>query len=109
MNVYDSVRMAEVLAPLGYEIVGAAEGADMIIVKPGMPYLDILARAKAEFGVPCIAYQVSGEYSMLCASFEKGWLDRERTILEAMKCFKRAGADAVLTYFAPEIAMMIRR
>jgi len=86
-----------------------AEGADMIIVKPGMPYLDILARAKAEFGVPCIAYQVSGEYSMLCASFEKGWLDRERTILEAMTCFKRAGADAVLTYFAPEIAMMIRR
>ena len=86
-----------------------AEGADMVIVKPGMPYLDILARAKAEFGVPCIAYQVSGEYSMLCASFEKGWLDRERTILEAMTCFKRAGANAVLTYFAPEIAMMIRR
>ena len=86
-----------------------AEGADMVIVKPGMPYLDILARAKAEFGVPCIAYQVSGEYSMLCASFEKGWLDRERTILEAMTCFKRAGADAVLTYFAPEIATMIRR
>ena len=86
-----------------------AEGADMVIVKPGMPYLDILARAKTEFGVPCIAYQVSGEYSMLCASFEKGWLDRERTILEAMTCLKRAGADAVLTYFAPEIAMMIRR
>lgn len=86
-----------------------AEGADMVIVKPGMPYLDILARAKAEFGVPCIAYQVSGEYSMLCASFEKGWLDRERTILEATTCFKRAGADAVLTYFAPEIAIMIRR
>ena len=86
-----------------------AEGADMVIVKPGMPYLDILARAKAEFGVPCIAYQVSGEYSMLCASFEKGWLDRERTIIEAMTCFKRAGADAVLTYFAPEIAIMIRR
>ena len=86
-----------------------AEGADMVIVKPGMPYLDILARAKAEFGVPCIAYQVSGEYSMLCASFEKGWLDRERTILEVMACFKRAGADAVLTYFALEIATMIRR
>ena len=86
-----------------------AEGADMVIVKPGMPYLDVLARAKAEFGVPCIAYQVSGEYSMLYASFEKGWLDRERAILEVMTCFKRAGADAVLTYFAPEIAMMIRR
>ena len=86
-----------------------AEGADMVIVKPGIHYLDILARAKAEFGVPCIAYQVSGEYSMLCASFEKGWLTRERIILEAMTCFKRAGADAVLTYFAPEIAMIIRR
>ena len=86
-----------------------AEGADMVIVKPGMPYLDILARAKAEFGVPCIAYQVSGEYSMLCASFEKGWLDRERTIFEVIACFKRAGADAVLTYFALEIATMIRR
>jgi len=86
-----------------------AEGADMVIIKPGMPYLDILARAKAEFGVPCIAYQVSGEYSMLCASFEQGWLDRERTILEAMICFKRAGADAILTYFAPEIAGLLRR
>ena len=72
-------------------------GADMVIVKPGMPYLDILARAKAEFGVPCIAYQVSGEYSMLCTAFEKGWLDRERTILEVMPCFNRAGADAVWT------------
>jgi porphobilinogen synthase len=86
-----------------------AEGADMVIIKPGMPYLDILARAKSEFGVPCVAYQVSGEYSMLCASFENGWLDRERTIHEVMICFKRAGADAVLTYFAPEIAAMILR
>ena len=86
-----------------------AEGADMVIIKPGMPYLDVLTRAKAEFGVPCLAYQVSGEYSMLCASFENGWLDRERTIHEVMICFKRAGADAVLTYFAPEIAAMICR
>ena len=86
-----------------------AEGADMIIIKPGMPYLDVLARAKAEFGVPCLAYQVSGEYSMLCASFENGWLDRERTIHEVMICFKRAGADAILTYFAPEIAAIICR
>ena len=86
-----------------------AEGADMVIIKPGMPYLDVLTRAKAEFGVPCLAYQVSGEYSMLCASFENGWLDRERTIHEVMICFKRAGADAILTYFAPEIAAMICR
>ena len=63
-----------------------AEGADMVMVKPGMPYLDILARAKKEFGVPCFAYQVSGEYSMLCAAFENGWLDRERTIHELMIC-----------------------
>ena len=86
-----------------------AEGADMVIIKPGMPYLDVLTRAKAEFGVPCLFYQGSGEYSMLCASFENGWLDRERTIHEVMICFKRAGADAVLTYFAPEIAAMICR
>ena len=86
-----------------------AEGADMVIIKPGMPYLDVLTRARAKFGVPCLAYQVSGEYSMLCASFENGWLNRERTIYEVMICFKRAGADAILTYFAPEIAAMIRR
>lgn len=86
-----------------------AEGADFIIIKPGMPYLDILARAKAEFGVPCVAFQVSGEYSMLCASFQNGWLDRDRTIHEVMISFKRAGADAILTYFAPEIAKMLRR
>ena len=86
-----------------------AEGADMVIIKPGMPYLDVLARAKAEFGVPCIVYQVSGEYSMLCSSFENGWLERERTIHEVMICFKRAGADAIITYFAPEIAAMIHR
>ena len=86
-----------------------AEGADMIMVKPGMPYLDILTRAKTKFAVPCVAYQVSGEYSMLCSSFENGWLDRERTIHEVMICFKRAGADAILTYFAPEIASAIRQ
>ena len=86
-----------------------AEGADMVIIKPGMPYLDVLTRARAKFGVPCLAYQVSGEYSMLCASFENGWLNRERTIYEVMICFKRAGADAILTYFAPEIAAMICR
>ena len=86
-----------------------AEGADMIIIKPGMPYLDVLTRAKAKFNVPCLAYQVSGEYSMLCASFENGSLDRERIIHEVMICFKRAGADAIITYFAPEIAAMICR
>ena len=84
------------------------EGADMIIVKPGMPYLDILARAKAEFGVPCIAYQVSGEYAMIMAASQQGWLDEDRVMMESLMAFKRAGADAVLTYFAPRIARLLR-
>jgi len=83
------------------------EGADMVIVKPGMPYLDILTRAKAEFGVPCIAYQVSGEYAMIMSAGQQGWLDEERVMMESMIAFKRAGADAVLTYFAPRIARLL--
>ena len=86
-----------------------AEGADLVIIKPGMPYLDVLARAKAEFGVPCAAYQVSGEYAMQCAAFANGWLDRDSTILETMMAFRRAGADAVLTYFAPDIAKLLHQ
>ena len=84
-----------------------AEGADMIMVKPGMPYLDIIRRLKDEFGVPTFAYQVSGEYAMIMAGGEKGFLDEERAILESMMSFKRAGADAILTYFAPRIAEML--
>jgi len=86
-----------------------AEGADLVIVKPGMPYLDILTRAKSKFGVPCVAYQVSGEYSMICAAANNGWLDRDVVMMESLLCFKRAGADAVLTYFAPEIARLIQK
>ena len=86
-----------------------AEGADMVIVKPGMPYLDILSRAKQEFGVPCIAYQVSGEYAMLCAAAQNGWLDPDKVMMESMLAFKRAGADAVLTYFAPQIAKLVQK
>ena len=86
-----------------------AEGADIVIIKPGMPYLDILHRAKSEFGVPCAAYQVSGEYAMLCAAAQNGWLDRDRVMLESMLSFKRAGADAVLTYFAPDIAKILQK
>jgi porphobilinogen synthase len=81
-----------------------AEGADMVMVKPGMPYLDIVARVKKEFGVPTFAYQVSGEYAMLMAAFERGWLDPKKVIAESLMAFKRAGADGVLTYFALEIA-----
>ena len=84
-----------------------AEGADIVIVKPGMPYLDILARAKAEFGVPCVAYQVSGEYTMITAASQKGWLDHDRVMMESLLAFKRAGADGILTYFAPAAARLL--
>lgn len=84
-----------------------AEGADIVIVKPGMPYLDILTRAKAEFGVPCVAYQVSGEYAMIMAAGTNGWLDEDRVMMESIMAFKRAGADAVLTYFAPRVASLL--
>ncbi|MBC8113494.1 MAG: porphobilinogen synthase [Candidatus Saccharimonas sp.] len=81
-----------------------AEGADMVMVKPGMPYLDIVQRVKATFGVPTFAYQVSGEYAMLVAASQNGWLDRTKVMLESLLSFKRAGADGVLTYFAIEAA-----
>lgn len=84
-----------------------AEGADVVIIKPGMPYLDILTRAKTEFGVPCVAYQVSGEYAMIMAADANGWLDGDRAMMESMMSFKRAGADAVLTYFAPRVARLL--
>lgn len=77
------------------------EGADMVMVKPGMPYLDVVRRVKQEFRVPTFAYQVSGEYAMLKAAAANGWLDERRCVLEALMAFKRAGADGVLTYFAP--------
>ena len=86
-----------------------AEGADLVIIKPGMPYLDVLARAKCEFDVPFVVYQVSGEYAMQCAAFANGWLDRDQTILETMMAFRRAGADAVITYFAPDIAKLLHQ
>ncbi|WP_372799165.1 porphobilinogen synthase [Litorivivens sp.] len=83
------------------------EGADMIMVKPGMPYLDIVRRVKDELAAPTYAYQVSGEYAMHCAAFEKGWLDRDAVIMESLLAFKRAGADGILTYFAKEAAMLL--
>ncbi len=84
------------------------EGADMVMVKPGMPYLDIVRRVKEAFGMPTAVYQVSGEYAMLAAASAKGWLDERAAVMEAMLCFKRAGADAVLTYFAPRVASWLR-
>jgi len=83
------------------------EGADMVMVKPGMPYLDIVRRVKNEFGVPTYAYQVSGEYAILKAAAANGWLDHDACMLEALLCFKRAGADGVLTYFALDAAELL--
>ena len=84
------------------------EGADMVMVKPGMPYLDVVRRVKDEFGVPTFAYQVSGEYAMLKAAFNNGWLDERACVLEALTAFKRAGADGVLTYFALDAARWLK-
>jgi porphobilinogen synthase len=86
-----------------------SEGADMVMVKPGMPYLDICRRAKETFGAPTFAYQVSGEYAMIMAAAQNGWIDRERAMLESLMCFKRAGCDGVLTYFAPEVARILAK
>lgn len=83
------------------------EGADMVMVKPGMPYLDIVRRVKSELKVPTFAYQVSGEYAMHQAAFEKGWLSRDAVILESLLSFKRAGADGILTYFAVDAARLL--
>jgi porphobilinogen synthase len=85
------------------------EGADMVMVKPGMPYLDIVRRVSETFKVPTFVYQVSGEYAMMMAAVERGWLERERAVLESLLGFKRAGADGVLTYFAVEAAAYLRR
>ena len=86
-----------------------AEGADMVMVKPGMPYLDIVHRVKHELKVPTFVYQVSGEYAMHMAAFEKGWLSEEAVTLESLMCIKRAGADGVLTYFAKRAAQLLQR
>ena len=84
-----------------------AEGADLLLVKPGLPYLDIVHRVKATFGMPTYAFQVSGEYAMIMAAAANGWLDRDRAILESLTAFKRAGADGVVTYFAPKAAELL--
>jgi porphobilinogen synthase len=86
-----------------------AEGADMVMVKPGMPYLDIVRRVKDEFKMPTFVYQVSGEYSMLKAAAQNGWLDHDAVMMESLLAFKRAGANGVLTYFAIDAAKMLRR
>jgi porphobilinogen synthase len=86
-----------------------AEGADMVMVKPGMPYLDVLRRVKDVFGMPTFAYQVSGEYAMIMAAAQNGWLDGDKAMMESMIAFKRAGASGVLTYFAPRVAEALKQ
>ena len=106
-NTYqmDPANSDEALREVGLDI---AEGADMVMVKPGMPYLDIVRRVKDEYQVPTFAYQVSGEYAMLKAAAQNGWLDHDKVMMEAMMAFKRAGADGVLTYFAMDIARLLK-
>jgi porphobilinogen synthase len=101
----DPANTDEALREVALDI---AEGADMVMVKPGMPYLDIVRRVKDEFRVPTFAYQVSGEYAMLKAAAINGWLDNDAVMMESLLAFKRAGADGVLTYFALEAARLIR-
>ena len=97
----DPGNAMEALREVGMDIT---EGADMVMVKPGMPYLDIITRVKTQFQMPTFAYQVSGEYAMLNAAFANGWLDRRQCVLESLLSFKRAGADGILTYFAQDVA-----
>lgn len=101
----DPANSDEALREVALDI---AEGADMVMVKPGMPYLDILQRVKQEFRMPTFAYQVSGEYAMLKAAAQNGWLDHDKVMLESMLAFKRAGADGVLTYFARDLARLLK-
>ena len=101
----DSANSDEALREVELDI---AEGADMVMVKPGMPYLDIVRRVKDTFAMPTFAYQVSGEYAMIAGAINNGWLDRDRTIMESLIAFKRAGADGVLTYFAPQAAEKLK-
>ena len=101
----DPANTDEALREVALDI---AEGADMVMVKPGMPYLDVLRRVKDTFAMPTIVYQVSGEYSMLMAAIERGWLDRERAIDESLTAFKRAGADGIITYFARDVARRLK-
>ncbi|MHC2294369.1 porphobilinogen synthase [Bradyrhizobium barranii subsp. barranii] len=101
----DSANTDEALREVDLDI---SEGADMVMVKPGMPYLDVVRRVKDTFAMPTFAYQVSGEYAMIAAAANNGWLDGERAMMESLLAFKRAGADGVLSYFAPKVAEKLR-
>ncbi len=100
----DGANLREALREISLDL---DEGADMILMKPAMPYLDVVRSARDRYGVPMGAYQVSGEYSMLQAAFEKGWLDRKRAMLESLVGIRRAGADFIVTYFAKQAAKLL--
>ena len=102
----DPANVNEALHEVGLDL---AEGADMVMVKPGLPYLDVIRTVKDTFKAPTFAYQVSGEYAMLCAAAQNGWLDLDTCMLEALMSFKRAGADGILTYFALEAATLLKK
>ncbi|HEV7338776.1 MAG TPA: porphobilinogen synthase [Bosea sp. (in: a-proteobacteria)] len=101
----DPANSDEAIAEVALDL---EEGADMVMIKPGLPYLDVVARVKDTFAVPTFAYQVSGEYAMIMAAANNGWLDGDKAMLESLLAFKRAGADGVLTYFAPKVARMLK-
>jgi len=103
-TVLDAARIMLALREVAMDL---AEGADMVMVKPGMPYLDIIRIVKDRFQVPVFAYQVSGEYSMIMAAVERGWIDHDRAMLESLLGFKRAGCSGVLTYFAVKAARLL--
>jgi len=101
----DAANSDEAIREISLDV---GEGADIIMVKPAMPYLDVIRRAKEEFDLPLAAYQVSGEFAMIKAAASMGWLDEERTMLETLTAIRRAGADMVITYFAPAAARLLR-
>ncbi|MGD9389814.1 MAG: porphobilinogen synthase, partial [Thioalkalispiraceae bacterium] len=102
----DPANSDEALWEVGLDL---DEGADMVMIKPGMPYLDIVRRVKEHYAAPTYAYQVSGEYAMLMAAAQNGWLEQDAVIMESLLAFKRAGADGILTYFAKHAARLLQR
>jgi porphobilinogen synthase len=102
----DPANVTEALREIALDL---DEGADIVMVKPALPYLDVISRAKADFGIPLAAYSVSGEYSMIKAAGQLGWLDEERAMMEALTAIRRAGADIVITYFAKDVARLLER
>jgi len=102
----DPVNILEVMREVALDV---DEGADIVMVKPALPYLDVIARVKAEFGLPVAAYSVSGEYAMLKAAGQLGWIDEERAMLEALTGIRRAGADIIITYFAKDAVRLLEQ